>query len=304
MSGLKLLNKSAFTLVELLVVIAVIGLLSTIVLAITSGIGDQGRIAKGLQFSQHLENGLGSDLMGRWNFDEGANDTCSDGGDVCDSSGWDNHGIFGGNVYHLASTPSGQGYSLSLDGDGDYVTMSGLNFPSSWSQPFTLAVWIYVPSDAIWSNGSSGAIIGRGIYDGSHGLIRNTTDNQVTMWVRGDGAIIRSASGLISRNKWFYLVGVWTGNRVELYIDGVLQQTSADATMAGIPGTGSWYIGNQLYFSGSRGNYYKGQVDTFSIYSIALTSAQINSQYYTGLDGLLAEGLISKKEYQERLIKI
>ncbi len=117
---------SAFTLVELLVVIAIVGLLSTIVLAVTSGVSEQGRIAKGLQFSQHLENGLGAYLVGKWTFDEGSGDLCGVN-KVCDTSGWGNDGSMANSpVWRCATTDrnytsSGIGCSLEFSGTNQYI---------------------------------------------------------------------------------------------------------------------------------------------------------------------------------------
>jgi hypothetical protein len=47
-----------------------------------------------------------------------------------------------------------------------------------------------------------------------------------------------------------------------------------------------------------------GLVDEVRIYETALTSAQIEAQYYAGLHKLLSKGLMSEEEYQERLVKI
>jgi len=93
-------DKKAFTLVEILVVIAVVGLLGSIIFAITRGANEQGRIAKGLYFSQHLHNSLGSWAAGIWSFDEGSGTTAND------ISGWDNNGTLVNTPTWRCATPA------------------------------------------------------------------------------------------------------------------------------------------------------------------------------------------------------
>jgi hypothetical protein len=47
--------------------------------------------------------------------------------------------------------------------------------------------------------------------------------------------------------------------------------------------------------------FFDGSVDEARIYNTALTASQIQSQYYVGLNKLLAKGLIDETEYQQRL---
>ena len=47
--------------------------------------------------------------------------------------------------------------------------------------------------------------------------------------------------------------------------------------------------------------FFKGLVDDFRIYNAALSTAQIKQNYIVGLNSLLANGNISKEEYNQRL---
>ena len=67
-------NKSklnGFTLVELLVVISIIGLLSSIVLVSFSNSRDKARLAKSQQFDAQISHALGAYAVGIWRFEEG-----------------------------------------------------------------------------------------------------------------------------------------------------------------------------------------------------------------------------------------
>ncbi|MGI6637421.1 MAG: prepilin-type N-terminal cleavage/methylation domain-containing protein, partial [Minisyncoccales bacterium] len=71
-SALKTKEKqSAFTLVELLVVVAVLALLASIVFSNLTGAREQAKISNALSFQSNMHNLLGADLVGWWNFDDG-----------------------------------------------------------------------------------------------------------------------------------------------------------------------------------------------------------------------------------------
>ena len=104
----------AFTLLELLVVITIIGILASIVIVSMSGSTDSATIAKGKIYAQQIHALLGANALGVWNFDEGT------GTVVKDLSGYNNHGVITGADW-TEDTPIGQGYALSFNGSSDYV---------------------------------------------------------------------------------------------------------------------------------------------------------------------------------------
>lgn len=64
-------RKNGFTLVELLIVVAVVGLLSSIVLVSTKEGRTKAKIAKKVQVAASFNHKLGSELVGEWMFNEG-----------------------------------------------------------------------------------------------------------------------------------------------------------------------------------------------------------------------------------------
>jgi hypothetical protein len=119
-----------------------------------------------------------------------------------------------------------------------------------------------------------------------------------------DNANIFVSSSVPSNDvEWHFITTIFDGSgatnydKVKLYFDGVLL---TDLTQRGtissiISSTGSFWIGNK-----ETGNS-SGLVDEVRIYNTALTVTQIESQYYAGLDRLLAKGLMNEAEYQQRL---
>ena len=170
--------------------------------------------------------------------------------------------------------------SLYFDGTDDRVDISDPSYPASWSDAFSLVTWVNIPSSATWHNGYNGNIIGRGSYDGSHGLIRTTNNNQVSMYVRGGSSV--AASAYITRDEWYHLVGVWDGNKVRLYINGKYEAQAGPITQATPPDSGSWRISSQIAFGGAQGNYFNGNQDEVKIFNFALSSEQVRQEYTSG----------------------
>ncbi|MFA5638829.1 MAG: prepilin-type N-terminal cleavage/methylation domain-containing protein [Anaerovoracaceae bacterium] len=141
-------NRASFTLVELLVVVAVLALLASIVFSNLTGAREQAKISNALSFQSQIQSLLGSDLIGRWSFNEGT------GTVAYDSSGYGNNGVLKNFNFSDSSgwsndTPSPGGYSLKFDGSNDYVDCGNVgNY-----QEITLSAWIK-PTDNGTSNGS------------------------------------------------------------------------------------------------------------------------------------------------------
>jgi prepilin-type N-terminal cleavage/methylation domain-containing protein len=272
----------AFTLVELLMVIAIVGLLSTIVLAVTNGVSEQGRIAKGLQFSKHLENSLGDYLVGRWFFDEGTGVTARD------SSGWNNDGVITGAIY-TDDAPSGYGHSLDFDGL-DYIQIANHN-SLALGNAITVEAWVNARS---LSGNTTGQyrIINKFSYP-NNGWYLRYHNSFIFSTYDGSG---HNASYSITPalNTWHHVVGVSDGTNNLVYVDGV----SGNSVGTGVLTNSS----SVLEISSGSGDYdWNGFIDEVKIYNVALTASQIQSQYLVGLNELLIKGLITEQEYLKRL---
>jgi prepilin-type N-terminal cleavage/methylation domain-containing protein len=287
-------RKKAFTLVEILVVIAVIGFLSSIIFAITRGADEQGRIAKSLYLSQHLHNSLGSYTAGTWTFDEGSGATAND------TSGWENNGtLVGSPAWRCANvdtsyTPSGQGCSLEFNGSSQYVNMGK-------------AKDVGETTVTIWFNSSSPNQY-KDMIDFRPGLAYGTFSLNWT----GDGRPLLYLNS--SNYRYFadisnYIDGNW--HFLVLYIKGSDQYDIEEAALSIDTkniGLSSKSTGNSpsdwtgFTVGGRTYGYYSGLIDEVRIYSVGLTSAQIQSKYYAGLKRLLSRSQISEQEYQQRHI--
>jgi prepilin-type N-terminal cleavage/methylation domain-containing protein len=299
-------NFKAFTLVELLVVIAIIGLLSTIVLVSTSGLRDRADLAKNLQWSESIDSLLGANAVAVWNMDE---NPAIHNSTIFDLSGWGNNGTLStGDGSTSKSVIGVVNNALYFDGSNDYVILpatESLDLTTDIS--FTVSVWVNgipTPQDTLvressvicWSptdlrgigldlTGEGSSSVGRYTFK-----MRNSTDSSylttISSWA----------------NKWVNLVAIYNKdtNKMRLYANGVLQgEMNGTATLSA--GAGRRRIGSALIIAGN-GSYFHGTIDEVRVYDTALTTVQVQSQYYVGWKRLLAKGLINKKEYQIGLV--
>jgi prepilin-type N-terminal cleavage/methylation domain-containing protein len=288
----QLLIKKAFTLVELLVVIAIVGLLSTIVLAVTSGVSEQGRIAKGLQFSQHLQNALGANAAGIWRFDEGTGTVAND------ASGWGNNGtLINTPTWRCANVnssyaPSGQGCSLEFNGSTQYMN-AGNGASLNITDKLTIESWIYPKEKKIQQ-----IIDKRASSSAWKGYWLEMYTSTIYLGVgNGTSHVNLGYEYNYNINTWYHIVGVYDNGNWAIYVNGQLGNSGYTAVTISDSG-------NSLTLGADFGNYiFNGLIDETRLYNASLTSTQIQSQYRTGLDRLLAKGSIDETEYQERLTK-
>ncbi len=252
-------HNKAFTLIEVLMVITIIGLLASIVLITTKGARERAKIAKSLNFAAQVHHALGAYTVGIWDFDEGSGTTAKD------TSGNENNGTITGAEWKCASddsnyTPSGKGCSLYFDGtNNDQVNISG----TEKLPLFSLSAWVY--------NEEGG--------DYSHSMLRNfweITNTRVCFWSYDFANDYWRCSNLgsVPYDKWNHIVTVWDGSVISHYINGQLDWKDSN------PSSGT----SQSFYNiaGYSTRKFKGFLDEVYIYAEALTSAQIKKLYVEG----------------------
>jgi len=282
-------SNRAFTLLELLVVITIIGILSSIVIVSMSGSTDSATIAKGKTYAQQVHALLGSNAVGVWNFDEGAGTT------LTDISGYGNNGTLnkGANGTGLDWVPSDiEGTALQFDGVDDYVGCGNKASLNVASGDITVESWINLST-----LGKASTIVSKW----TPWIIYIASNNKVTFYVRYDGTDhnVTSGTALTNINRWYHVAVVYTVSdyKVRFYIDGLLTAS---------PSFGNAISGDTAY-TVQIGAYsytyapFSGLIDDVRIYSAALPATEIQKHYVQGLEKLLSNQTITKAEYDQRM---
>jgi prepilin-type N-terminal cleavage/methylation domain-containing protein len=288
-------SNRAFTLLELLVVITIIGILSSIVIVSMSGSTDSATIAKGKAYAQQIHALLGHEAVLDLNFNENNYNTCPDGSDVCDASGYNNNGTISQDEDGAAFVLSPiDGYALSFDGVDDYVPFPSLDYLPS----LTVSAWFKLP---VYPPVASQAIIGGGPL-ASYLYIH--ANGSLMYWIatepRRGGYFTQSLIGIVSANTWHHVVfiidlALLPSNNVTAYIDGTSLGTNYKYDFPDV---------NAFSHIGAYGVVtapWLGEIDEVRIYAAALPTTEIQKHYVQGLEKLLSNQAITQSEYDQRM---
>ncbi|MBZ9569366.1 prepilin-type N-terminal cleavage/methylation domain-containing protein [Patescibacteria group bacterium] len=258
------MGQKSFTLIELMVVIAIVGLIASIVLVSLRGARQRARIAAGMQFSDSLRAGLSDAITGWWSLDEGTGNTAGD------TWGGNNGTIYGDNYWTTEGIREG---ALSCSGN-DYVRINNVQVDTASGAQNTVEFWMN------WTGTNSQMPMGWDIYDlwlidGCFGF--NTSENNA-LGVSWDGLV----------NNWIHVAAIFyngapSSTNNELYINGKKQSiywcrgsggsSSSVTTTVQISG---WPTNAAYRFS--------GLIDEFKIYNRGLTALEIQKRYAEGLE--------------------
>jgi hypothetical protein len=171
-------------------------------------------------------------------------------------------------------------FTLTAVNSQRYLT-TALN-PTTWTEPWTIEVWMYTPTGAVWGNGVNRSHhISKGSTAGTWGVIRATNDNAMATWIRGAAEFTETSWVTLARDRWHQFVGTWDGvNTVSSYLNGEFVASST-ITPTGAPDTGSIVIGgtDSATLSGSPGTYYDGNIAAVMLYNRALSLAEVTNNF-------------------------
>jgi hypothetical protein len=205
----------------------------------------------------------GGGLVGFWKFD----------GNALDSSGNGNDGTNVGGTYVAGHS----GQAIDFDGATDYVAVNDDN-SLDLTNEMTIAAWI---RPRTYGAGGFGRIVDKNymFYVANYSSLLNALSLYIT-------STVSSSQNIITLNTWQHVAVTFnvslSSNQVKFYVNS---NPSGSATWTtSIPvSTSSLYIGN----SQALNRYFDGSIDEVKVWNRALTAAEIDQEYQSGLPSSL-----------------
>jgi prepilin-type N-terminal cleavage/methylation domain-containing protein len=271
-------DRKAFTLVELLVVVAVLALLASIVFSNLTGAREQAKISNALSFQSNMHNLLGADLVGWWNFDDEDNR-------YKDLSGYGNNGSCTSCPTLVDGVPGTSGKAMSFNGSGNYVKLNTVNL----DKEFSISGWVYFngsPSyEYLFARNTAASS------DMQYGVIIRTPEEGGNwgVYINGTNKTIKS-SKVWPMKEWLHIIVSWDGSLIRGYVNGKLDgSTSFTENLDDLGDFQSIGRRSNSSTGTSSTGLWDGLIDDVRIYSRALTAYEVQTLYAQTKDNYLAE---------------
>ena len=262
----------------------IIGIISAFIIVSMAGISDKARIAKGQAFSNSIKNSLLLDLVSEWKLN----------GNGTDSWGTNNGTVTGATTIISGCVKDG---CLSFDGIDDKIgcgDTASLNFAGLTS----VSVEGWIKPTVI--SGTYAIINRHGDGGNAQGTMRIQTNKLQYLLTTTQAFSQQSSSASLSANVWQHVAFTWNGSLAKFYINSLLDANQINLGGSIVTLHTSTWIGND----GGGGTPFSGLIDELRIYKGAIPSSQIQQNYYSGLNRLLAKSQVDFEEYQVRLAEL
>ena len=184
--------------------------------------------------------------------------------------------IFAFNYYLNA-----QNFALDLDGVNDKL---GVSDAPELNPTGALSVEMWIKIDVWGSSVSSSTLIGKQATSPDRGYAFTVGQSgKVEFSVSINNAWVAATSpSVMGINQWYHVAGVYDGNTVKVYINGILQATNATTGTHNTSTGTAMFLGDNPTWTGRLIN---GQIDEARIWNVARTQAEIQANYILELTG-------------------
>lgn len=227
---------------------------------------------------------VGPGPVAYWKFDEGADNTCPGGEDVCDATENSVDGNISGSVTWQTEDKCINGKCLYFDGSNDYVSLGSSKLRRDdltvcgWFRPVSLSD----RQDLIGSGN-------RGSFPTNNWIlsINGNTGSSGKISVFGDATELSTDSVVLSANSWQHICFTNDGSVTTIYLNGNSVK-SDNHTINNNDSSGEYIVPNVT-------PTYKGFIDEVKIYPYARTADQIKTDYnqYAAKLGVADQGNLS-----------
>lgn len=218
-----------------------------------------------------------ADMVAYWTLDDLPSST------VYDYSGHGHLGTLANGaawVMDPAVTTFPNPYALYVDGIDDYVTIpddAALDFGAN--DDFTVALWVKMGATQPDISNSDNSIVEKWSSSGGYPFViryLNQTagaDNGKIQVVRYDGTHVpyMNSNATVNDNQFHHVAFVKNGGMLELYIDGVLDNSIPDTTTSNPANNSPLFLGQR----GGGTNKFQGTLDDLRIYDRSLSLAEV-----------------------------
>ncbi len=287
--------KRGFTIIELLVVVSITGLLSSIILGNLTQARQKAIQTAAIQFETSVRRSIGDTIVGSWDFNEGSGHVATD------TSGNGHDGEISSAVY-VSPGFNGTGSALYFSGTS-YV--EGIGTPTGDNLGLTISAWIKPTTNTntrtIFVSGTASCrTIGMGITS-THISVSNNNQQQFMDdpgpgGGLGDEAFDSSKSPLLAasdmykvnaqtnpavipNNVWTNVVTTFTPEgAVKTYANGKLIGAATGFATTNCGGGNQWSIGAVALGAGTS-DFFEGAIDDVIVYESSLTVAEVEALY-------------------------